>query len=134
MKRYPANMADFMDMFPTEDACLEYLSIVRWPDGYKCLRLLEEGSWPFHLPRMRVRGFSAGRPVVSGHPQTAPLMVSGDVVCGEPEKRRRLQRFALSLWCRFCLSSQRAQIHCQYTGERLSRRQYILYAVWVYPN
>src|SRR5271166_5621188 len=61
MKRYPANMADFMDMFPTEDACLEYLSIVRWPDGYKCLRLLEEGSWPFHLPRMRVRGFSAGR-------------------------------------------------------------------------
>src|SRR5271157_5388990 len=89
MKRYPANMADFMDMFPTEDACLEYLSIVRWPDGYKCLRLLEEGSWPFHLPRMRVRGFSAGRHVVSGHPQTAPLMVSGDVVCGEPEKRRQ---------------------------------------------
>src|SRR5271157_3914302 len=40
--------------------------------------LLEEGSWPFHLPRMRVRGFSAGRHVVSGHPQTAPLMVSGD--------------------------------------------------------
>src|SRR5208337_5367989 len=36
--------------------------------------LLEEGSWPFHLPRMRVRGFSAGRHVVSGHPQTAPLM------------------------------------------------------------
>jgi len=38
MKQYPGNMADFMDMFPTEDACLEYLSLVRWPDGYKCLR------------------------------------------------------------------------------------------------
>ena len=34
MKQYPADMADFMDMFPTEDACLAYLSIVRWPDGY----------------------------------------------------------------------------------------------------
>ena len=34
MKQYPADMADFMDMFPAEDACLEYLSIVRWPEGY----------------------------------------------------------------------------------------------------
>jgi len=45
MKQYPANMADFMDMFPTEDACLEYLSIVRWPDGYKCLRCGKGDSW-----------------------------------------------------------------------------------------
>src|SRR5208337_2851586 len=45
MKRYPANMADFMDMFPTEDACLEYLSIVRWPDGYKCLRCGKGDYW-----------------------------------------------------------------------------------------
>jgi hypothetical protein len=29
MESYPANMADFMDMFPTEGACLEYLSLVR---------------------------------------------------------------------------------------------------------
>ena len=94
MKQYPANMADFMDMFPTEDACLEYLSMVRWPEGYKCLRCgkgdyLEEGPWPFHLPRMRVRGVCAGRHSVSRHAQTAPLVVSGDVVCGEPEKRRQ---------------------------------------------
>lgn len=27
-----------MDMFPTEDACLEYLSLIRWPDGYICTR------------------------------------------------------------------------------------------------
>ncbi len=45
MKQYPANMADFMDMFPTEDACLEYLSIVRWPDGYKCLRCGKGDYW-----------------------------------------------------------------------------------------
>jgi transposase-like protein len=45
MKQYPANMADFMDMFPTEDACLEYLSVVRWPDGYKCLRCGKGDYW-----------------------------------------------------------------------------------------
>ena len=45
MKRYPADMADFMDMFPGEDACLEYLSIVRWPDGYKCLRCGKADYW-----------------------------------------------------------------------------------------
>ena len=35
---YPASMMDFMDMFPTDEACLEYLAAVRWPDGYSCLR------------------------------------------------------------------------------------------------
>lgn len=42
--------------------------------------LLEEGPWPFCLPRVRVRGSGPGRHVVSGHAQAAPLMVSGDVV------------------------------------------------------
>ncbi len=45
MKQYPADMADFMDMFPGEDACLEYLSIVRWPDGYKCLHCGNADYW-----------------------------------------------------------------------------------------
>ena len=45
MRQYPADMADFMDMFRTEDACLEYLSIVRWPDGYRCLRCGNGDYW-----------------------------------------------------------------------------------------
>jgi transposase-like protein len=45
MERYPADMTDFMDMFPTEDACLEYLSLVRWPDGYVCLRCGSRQYW-----------------------------------------------------------------------------------------
>lgn len=45
MKDYPADMTDFMDMFPTEDACLEYLSLVRWPDGYACLRCGSKNYW-----------------------------------------------------------------------------------------
>lgn len=31
-------MTDFMEIFPTEEACLEYLSMVRWPEGYSCIR------------------------------------------------------------------------------------------------
>jgi hypothetical protein len=45
MKQYPATMADFMDMFPTEDACLEYLCLVRWPDGYQCTRCGKGDYW-----------------------------------------------------------------------------------------
>ena len=45
MERYPADMTDFMEMFPTEDACLEYLSIVRWPEGYACLRCGSSKYW-----------------------------------------------------------------------------------------
>jgi len=38
-------MIDFMDMFPNEDACLEYLKMVRWPDGYNCLRCGSQAHW-----------------------------------------------------------------------------------------
>lgn len=38
MEMYPGNMMDFMDMFSSEAACLEYLSMMRWPEGYSCLR------------------------------------------------------------------------------------------------
>jgi len=38
MEMYPANMMDFADIFPTEEACLEYLTLMRWPAGYACLR------------------------------------------------------------------------------------------------
>jgi len=31
-------MMDFADIFPTEEACLEYLTLMRWPEGYACLR------------------------------------------------------------------------------------------------
>lgn len=42
---YPAHVLDFNDMFPTEDACLEYLSLIRWPDGYSCLHCGSDHYW-----------------------------------------------------------------------------------------
>lgn len=38
MKLYPDNSIELMDMFPDEEACLEYLSMIRWPYGYQCIR------------------------------------------------------------------------------------------------
>jgi transposase-like protein len=45
VERYPCDVIDLMDMFPTEDACLEYLSAIRWPDGYHCLRCGSAAYW-----------------------------------------------------------------------------------------
>ena len=33
---YPADMDDFQKMFPTEEACVDYLRALRWPKGYVC--------------------------------------------------------------------------------------------------
>ena len=33
---YPANLVEFIDWFPSDESCLEYLEAVRWPDGFAC--------------------------------------------------------------------------------------------------
>jgi transposase-like protein len=35
-RAFPANLLEFQRMFPDEAACAEYLSTVRWPDGFLC--------------------------------------------------------------------------------------------------
>jgi len=44
MEVYPENLAEMMDMFPTEESCLQYLSIIRWPNGYECVRCSDKNS------------------------------------------------------------------------------------------
>ena len=43
--RYPETMQDFMDQFPTEDSCRQYLVAVRWTDGFKCPKCFHTESW-----------------------------------------------------------------------------------------
>ena len=33
---YPRTWDQFLDWFPDNDACLEYLEGIRWPDGFRC--------------------------------------------------------------------------------------------------
>ena len=35
-KAFPRNMVEFVKTFTTEQACTDYLSEVRWPDGFVC--------------------------------------------------------------------------------------------------
>ena len=37
-KDYPRNWNEFLDWFPTEEACLTHLERLRWPDGFVCPR------------------------------------------------------------------------------------------------
>lgn len=43
---YPANLVEFIDWFPSDEACLEYLEVVRWPNGFRCPRCGTEPFWP----------------------------------------------------------------------------------------
>ena len=36
MGKYPVNFDELMDMFPNDEAYLEYLHKLRWPEGYYC--------------------------------------------------------------------------------------------------
>ena len=33
---FPCNLMEFLDRFGTDEACLEYLRAMRWPEGFKC--------------------------------------------------------------------------------------------------
>jgi transposase-like protein len=44
MKTYPENAVELTNMFPNEDACLDYLSMIRWPHGYQCLRCTDKNA------------------------------------------------------------------------------------------
>ncbi|MCP4933908.1 MAG: IS1595 family transposase [bacterium] len=66
MEKYPADMMDFMDMFSDEAACLEYLSIMRWPDGYECQRCGGRDAWKMGSGLYRCRDCRYAGSVISG--------------------------------------------------------------------
>ena len=66
MNIYPKNVVELMDMFPNEEACLEYLSIIRWPDGYKCIRCSDKNTLKLGRGLYRCRGCNHEGSVISG--------------------------------------------------------------------
>ena len=46
MEEYPRNLTEFEANFSTEEACREYLSRLRWPEGFRCPRCQGRKSWP----------------------------------------------------------------------------------------
>jgi transposase-like protein len=66
MSIYPANLVELMDLFPTEESCLEYLSIVRWPEGYACMRCAGKDIWKMSSGLYRCQACRYAGSVISG--------------------------------------------------------------------
>lgn len=45
MKLYPGTVIEFEQMFPTDQACYEYLYLVKWPDGFHCPQCQNTTVW-----------------------------------------------------------------------------------------
>jgi len=43
---FPRNLLEFLDRFATDEACLEYLCQVRWPEGVYCPQCSSRHGWP----------------------------------------------------------------------------------------
>ena len=66
MDNYPKNLVELMDLFPTEEACLEYLSLIRWPDGYECTRCKDKNALKLGRGLYRCRTCKYEGSVISG--------------------------------------------------------------------
>jgi hypothetical protein len=55
-KPYVTNLLEFQRAFPDEQACLDYLELVRWPDGFTCPKcgVLDEPYYISTRPRVLV--------------------------------------------------------------------------------
>lgn len=46
METYPKDLAEFESLFSSEQACRDYLSGLRWPNGFICPRCGSKKAWP----------------------------------------------------------------------------------------
>ena len=53
MDGYPKTMIDFEKCFATEEACQEYLSHMRWPEGFACPRCGHRKFWSSTVEKYR---------------------------------------------------------------------------------
>jgi len=45
MEDYPRTLLELEERFATEEACLQYLSELRWPEGFRCPRCGKQDYW-----------------------------------------------------------------------------------------
>ena len=46
MEDYPRDLLEFEVRFASEEACRDYLSALRWPEGFRCPGCGHERAWP----------------------------------------------------------------------------------------
>ncbi|SHJ34045.1 Transposase zinc-ribbon domain-containing protein, partial [Malonomonas rubra DSM 5091] len=68
---FPNNEVEFDRRFHSEEACLDYLLQLRWPDGFKCTRCGHDKYW------MSSRGLYLCRHCEHHHSVTAGTIFHG---------------------------------------------------------
>lgn len=66
MKLYPINVMEFQDMFPTDQACFEYLCLVRWPEGFICPSCEHREAWKLKRYILRCKQCKRDASVTAG--------------------------------------------------------------------
>lgn len=75
---YPRNYAELRAWFPDDEACLDYLDWLRWPDGFACPRCGVPGRWRLGDGRYWCEGCRRRVSVTAGtvfHRTRTPLTV-----------------------------------------------------------
>lgn len=66
MRQYPVDVIDFQDMFPSEQSCYEYLTLVRWPEGFVCPSCEHTESWKLKKGLLRCKKCNKDVSVTAG--------------------------------------------------------------------
>lgn len=82
---YPANLVEFNDWFNSDQACREYLEIIRWPDGFRCPRCGTSRHW--------VLGKRGVKECAGCHHQAS--VIAGTIFDGT---RKPLRLWFLAMW------------------------------------
>ncbi len=63
---FPKNLMGFVDRFPNEEACVEYLRTVRWPSGFVCPHCGSNDGWATARGTVYCRGCDRQTSVTAG--------------------------------------------------------------------
>jgi transposase-like protein len=66
MEDYPKNLLELERQFSTEEACRQYLYVLRWPNGFRCPRCSHEKGWGSSDGLIRCRSCDYKTSVIAG--------------------------------------------------------------------
>jgi hypothetical protein len=76
--RYPANQMEFEEIFNTEQDCIDYLTSLRWPNGFECSQCGSIRFWKKDKGRYECCDYHKETKVTANtmfHKITTPLLV-----------------------------------------------------------
>lgn len=76
--KYPANQMEFEDMFRTEQDCIDYITTIRWPNGFVCPLCASVLYWKKDRGRIACKDCKTETTGTAGtifHKSTKPLLI-----------------------------------------------------------